>query len=102
MHFVFVNAEMICTSSVVQLFTCGERSSDGTNPPIDREHGGSIPATQARSLANVVHLPLLCLSEETVKAIGSFFMVLMPWEVKKELNVSQKSSNRKQSPRLCN
>ena len=93
---------MICTSSGVQLFTCGERSSDGTHPPVDREHFGSIPPTQARSLGNVVHLPLLCLSEETVKAIGSFFMVLMLWKVKKELNVSQKSSNQMRSLSLCN
>ena len=74
---------MIYSPSVVELFTCGERSSDAAHLPVDREHGGSIPATQARSLGNVVHLPLLCLSEETVKAIGSFLMVLMPWEVKR-------------------
>ena len=45
--------------------------------------GGSIPATTILKLRQFRSPNIcLCLSEETLKAGGPFYMVSMPWEIK--------------------
>ena len=50
---------------------------------------GSIPGPSALHIIRCKNLALyigdcvsLCLSEETLKAVGPFYLVAMPWEVK--------------------
>ena len=50
--------------------------------PVDREDGGSIPPPPFRSFGNFVHPTLPLSFEETVKAVGLFYLVSMPREVK--------------------
>ena len=50
---------------------------------VNRKDGGSIPPTPFSKLRQF-RSPHICLylSEETLKAIGPFDLVSMPWEVK--------------------
>ena len=52
---------------------------------VNRWDGGSIPSTAVSKLRQfcLPHI-CLCLSEETLKAGGPFYLVSMPGEVKKE------------------
>ena len=54
---------------------------------VDQVDGGSIPPLLFRRLGNFVHPTLftplcLCLSEDAQKAVGPFYLVSMPGEVK--------------------
>ena len=49
---------------------------------VNRGDGGSIPPASLRNLGNFVHPTFACLSEETLKVSGPFYLVSMPGEVK--------------------
>ena len=61
----------------------GERWSRGERRTVNWGDGGSIPPTAVSKLRQFrsPHI-CLCLSEETLKAGGPFFLVSMPGEVK--------------------
>ena len=61
-------------------YYCEERWSRQT---VNRGDGGSIPPTAVSKLRQFrLHHICLCVSEETLKADGHFYLVSMPGEVK--------------------
>ena len=63
------------------LYACGGRAVERRT--VNRGDGGSIPPAAVSKLRQI-RLPrgCLCLSEETLKAGGPFYLVSMPGEVK--------------------
>ena len=67
---------------MIHTASCGERWSRGRARTVNRGDGGSIPPTAVSKLRQF-RLPniCLCLSEETLKAGGPFYMVSISGEV---------------------
>ena len=53
----------------------GDRTLDGSSPT-------SVKTVLFRNFGNSVYPACQCLSDETVKAVGPFYLVSMPGEVK--------------------
>ena len=65
------------------MFSQGQGPSTAWGAVVSRRDGGSIPPAAVSKLRQF-HSPrnCLCLSEETLKAGGPFYLVFMPGEVK--------------------
>ena len=82
MHFTIRNIIYILKVDVI--FTMGSSGRTVECQTVNREDGGSIPPTAVFIQLRRFRSPhiCLCLSEETLKAGGPFYLVSMPGEVK--------------------
>ncbi len=73
---------MSSCDGVAKLITAGSGGRAVERRTVNRGDGGSIPPTVSKLRRFRSPHICLCLSEETLKAGGSFYLVSMPGEVK--------------------